>query len=235
MAHNRKIKRAVDRISNLPDEILQHILCFIPIDLAITTSILSRRWRLVWCEIPSLSIDVDTLTAASVNKTLTRYTALKTKSFNLTITPYTQNISYIDRLIKFAMSHNVENLSLDFFRYYCEYKLPDFFCNTSSVKHLNINLGFSHMIVPECTVFWTSLQNLSLSCCRFSDESMAKTLSGCPVLENLTLYNCYELKVLDLSKIPTSEKIRCKAYRAAGFGVNENCGTTHPLSQIVKL
>ncbi|KAF2555077.1 hypothetical protein F2Q68_00017391 [Brassica cretica] len=55
-------------------------------------------------------------------------------------------------------------------------------------------------MVLECTVSWTSLQKLSLSCSRLSDESMAKILSGCPILENLTLYDCWELKVLDLSK-----------------------------------
>uniref|UniRef100_A0A0D2ZRD2 Uncharacterized protein n=1 Tax=Brassica oleracea var. oleracea TaxID=109376 RepID=A0A0D2ZRD2_BRAOL len=200
MANDRRIKSAVDLISNFPDVILQHILCFIPIELAITTSRLSRRWRHVWCEIPSLSFNADTLTAASVNETLTRYTAPNTKSFHLTITPYPENIPYIDRLIKFAVSHNVENLSLDFSSHYYV-KLPDFFCNSSSVKQLNIDIGFSHMIVPEyCTVSWTSLQKLSLSCGRLSDESMANILSGCPVLENLTLHNCVELKVLDLSK-----------------------------------
>ena len=200
MANDRRIKSAVDLISNFPDVILQHILCFIPIELAITTSRLSRRWRHVWCEIPSLSFNADTLTAASVNETLTRYTAPNTKSFHLTITPYPENIPYIDRLIKFAVSHNVENLSLDFSSHYYV-KLPDFFCNSSSVKQLNIDIGFSHMIVPEyCTVSWTALQKLSLSCCTLTDESMANILSGCPVLENLTLYNCVVLKVLDLSK-----------------------------------
>ncbi|KAH0854459.1 hypothetical protein HID58_069156, partial [Brassica napus] len=100
---DRKFKGAM--INNLPDVILQHILCFIPTKLAInvilqhipcfvptklaiSTSILSRRWRHVWCDIPSISLVVDPYTAASVNETLTRYTAPKTKSFHLTITPF---------------------------------------------------------------------------------------------------------------------------------------------------
>ena len=70
MDDDKKIKAAVDMISNLPDVILQHIICYIPIKIATSTFLLSRRWRHVWCNIPSLTLDVDTLTAASVNKTL---------------------------------------------------------------------------------------------------------------------------------------------------------------------
>ncbi|KAF2569657.1 hypothetical protein F2Q68_00024039 [Brassica cretica] len=82
MADDRKIKGAVDLISNLPDVILHHILCFISTKLAISTSLLSRRWRHVWCDIPSISLKANTLTtAASINKTLNRYTAPKTTNF----------------------------------------------------------------------------------------------------------------------------------------------------------
>ncbi|KAG5398372.1 hypothetical protein IGI04_020186 [Brassica rapa subsp. trilocularis] len=138
MADDRRIKAAVDLISNLPDEILQHILCFIRIELAITTSLLSRRWKHVWCEIPSLSLDATILTAASVNKTLSHYTAPKTKSFHLK-TYRSKYTPHINRWIKFAMSHNVENLSLDFWANSYPYKLPDFFYNSSSFRQLNIN------------------------------------------------------------------------------------------------
>ncbi|XP_009145915.1 putative F-box/LRR-repeat protein At3g18150 [Brassica rapa] len=199
MADDRRIKAAVDLISNLPDEILQHILCFIRIKLAITTSLLSRRWKHVWCEIPSLSLDATILTAASVNKTLSHYTAPKTKSFHLK-TYRSKYTPHINRWIKCAMSHNVENLSLDFWANSYPYKLPDFFYNSSSFRQLNIKLIFFHTIVPECTVSWKFLRKLSLSGCTLSDESLAKILTGCPILEYLTLCHCSELKVLDLRK-----------------------------------
>ncbi|CAN6892295.1 unnamed protein product [Brassica oleracea] len=138
MADDRRIKAAVDLISNLPDEILQHIHCFIPIKVAITTSLLSRRWKHVWCEIPSLSLDATILTAASVNKTLSHYTAPKTKSFHLK-TYRREYTPHINRWIKFALSHNVENLSLYFWVNSYPYTLPDFFYNSSSFKQLNIN------------------------------------------------------------------------------------------------
>ncbi|CAN6885563.1 unnamed protein product [Brassica oleracea var. botrytis] len=211
MTDDRKIEGAEDLISNLPDVILQHILCFVPTTKdAISTSLLSRRWRYVWCEVPSLSLDVGTLTTAAwVNEALTRYTAPKTKSFHLTIKYVMKNIPYMDTWIKFAMSHNVENLSLNFLHYYGGYKLPDFFYNSSSVKQLNItSCCYKHTI---CTVSWTSLHKLSLRFCTLFDESMAKILSGCPVLEYLKLYHCGELNVLDLSQSPrlrTLEVIR---------------------------
>ncbi|CAF2100455.1 unnamed protein product, partial [Brassica napus] len=79
MREDRKVKGAVDKISNLPDVILQHILCFVPTTkVAISTSLLSRRWRHVWCEVQSISLDVDSLTSDPVIETLTRYTAPKT-------------------------------------------------------------------------------------------------------------------------------------------------------------
>ncbi|EOA37715.1 hypothetical protein CARUB_v10012443mg, partial [Capsella rubella] len=65
---------------------------------------------------------------------------------------------------------------------------------------LTYKLTFSDNFTPKYSVVWTSLRKLYLSYCRVSDESIAKILSGCPVLENLTLYVCYRLKVLDLSK-----------------------------------
>ena len=49
-------------------------------------------------------------------------------------------------------------------------------------------------------MFWTSLKKLSLSRIFLSAESLAKILSGCPVLQSLTLYYCHKPSVLDLSK-----------------------------------
>ncbi|KAH0854487.1 LOW QUALITY PROTEIN: hypothetical protein HID58_069154, partial [Brassica napus] len=173
-------------INNLPDVILQHILCFIPTKLAInvilqhipcfvptklaiSTSILSRRWRHVWCDIPSISLVVDPYTAASVNETLTRYTAPKTKSFHLTITPFRENIPYIDiESISFQISYTTVLLSSNS-KYILNIR---WFSNAPCLGHPYRN----------------SLMNPWL---RFYQVVL---------LENLTLYDCWELKVLDLSK-----------------------------------
>ncbi|CAE6006948.1 unnamed protein product [Arabidopsis arenosa] len=189
----------VGLISSLPDSILQHILSFIPTKLAIRTSLLSKRWTHVWCDIPSLSLDDETLKAASI--TLNRFTSLKIMNFHLNST-MKQNIPHINKWVEFAISRNVENLSLDFWNPGSSYKfeIPDFFYVNSSVKQLTIKLSFTDLMVHACSLSWTSLKKLYLRNCNLSDESMAKILSGSPLLESLTLYFCNELRVLDVSK-----------------------------------
>ncbi|XP_071734087.1 uncharacterized protein [Rutidosis leptorrhynchoides] len=46
-----------DRISNLPDDIIHHILSFLDLKYAMQTSALSKKWKLVWTFLPRLNLD----------------------------------------------------------------------------------------------------------------------------------------------------------------------------------
>ncbi|XP_044337342.1 putative F-box protein At1g49610 [Triticum aestivum] len=65
-----------DRISILPDHLLQHILSFIPAQDAVRTGVLSRRWQHVWVEAPTFAFSDDTRSTAgfadSLEKVLAR-------------------------------------------------------------------------------------------------------------------------------------------------------------------
>ncbi|CAA7036759.1 unnamed protein product [Microthlaspi erraticum] len=102
MSNERIDSHKQSQISSLPDEILQHILSFVSTKFAIRTSLLCSRWRHVWSNMPSLCFDNTTLKAASINKTLTFYTALKMMDFHLK-TNSALNVPHIDKWIEFAM------------------------------------------------------------------------------------------------------------------------------------
>nr|ACM17615.1 F-box family-3 [Oryza sativa f. spontanea]ACM17657.1 F-box family-3 [Oryza rufipogon] len=46
----------VDRLGDLPDEVLQHILGFLPAQEAVQTCVLARRWRHLWKSVATLCI-----------------------------------------------------------------------------------------------------------------------------------------------------------------------------------
>ncbi|KAI7742257.1 hypothetical protein M8C21_033990, partial [Ambrosia artemisiifolia] len=46
-----------DRLSNLPEDTLSHILSLMPTKFAVRTSILSKRWRYTWMLVTNLYFD----------------------------------------------------------------------------------------------------------------------------------------------------------------------------------
>ncbi|TVU16759.1 hypothetical protein EJB05_36913, partial [Eragrostis curvula] len=62
MRHSSRAKeaampRGVDRISALPDGVLEHVLGFLPADRAVQTSVLARRWRHLWRSMRRLRLE----------------------------------------------------------------------------------------------------------------------------------------------------------------------------------
>ncbi|CAM8882155.1 unnamed protein product [Rhodiola kirilowii] len=59
MAGNNRGNDESDRITKLPDEIIGHILSYLPICDALRTSVLSRRWRCSWTKTVQLNLYYD--------------------------------------------------------------------------------------------------------------------------------------------------------------------------------
>lgn len=61
---NRSLKRVKcmegmeDRLSNLPDSVIRHILSLTDAKSAVQTSVLARKWRLQWASVPGYTLDL---------------------------------------------------------------------------------------------------------------------------------------------------------------------------------
>ncbi|CAN7051232.1 unnamed protein product [Brassica rapa subsp. trilocularis] len=203
-----------DFISSMPDEILHHIISFNTTKLAVKTSVLSRRWRHVWCETSCLSFRGLESTARGINQTLISYRSLKLTSFRLDNAYYAtaareinpsmiplSTCSFYFFLFKkvatiffFASSFSNSWTGSD-------YTCPHLFFFSSSLEQLDLKFA----LIPICTtVSWKILRNLTL-------KSTANILSGCPILETLELIYCHGLPPrLDLSKSLNLRRLEIK-------------------------
>ncbi|KAG5516736.1 hypothetical protein RHGRI_037464 [Rhododendron griersonianum] len=190
---------SVDRIGELPEPLLVHILSFLQIEDAVKTQVLSKRWKYLCSFIPSLvfrsdSVDRDIYEFAEfVNNTLTLCNCTRLKKFAVVCRFYF--IQYYETKVnlwtRFAAGKGTEILHLDFHRleeYTYEescYELPQHLYSNSSFRELHFS---SCSVTPKAGVDWNSLKKLSIGYVGLSDEVIQKILVGSPVLEILELY-----------------------------------------------
>ncbi|XP_058773562.1 F-box/FBD/LRR-repeat protein At3g14710-like [Vicia villosa] len=114
----------IDMISALHENILGHILSFIPIVDAVHTSVLSRRWIEVWKFITSLKFDDSLLHHEKkmpkqqfvdfVEKVLFQLTNSNIQSFSLWLTSYQYDASLITAWISFILGRRVQKLHIQY-------------------------------------------------------------------------------------------------------------------------
>ncbi|KAK1384293.1 hypothetical protein POM88_022028 [Heracleum sosnowskyi] len=185
----------VDRISDLPDSLLLHILSFLPVKSAALTSSLSKRWLHLFMSLPILDFDDDDFSQKPTTFTKFVDYMLMTRTDNVILERFSLNCgahvdadhvdSWLWRPVKYY-SVQVIKLYLAFTE---PYKLPTevYTCTTLQVLSLSWNILID---VPEIL----SLPRLSiLELCEVtlsSSHSFEKLLLNCPVLEQLLIQDC---------------------------------------------
>ncbi|KAI3455318.1 hypothetical protein Pfo_011981 [Paulownia fortunei] len=193
----------IDRISNLPNEVLCHILSFLPTKYAVATSILSTKWKDLFPLIPNLRLRLDDtllLHPESASGTyLISFMNFADRLLNVTLcgVPYIYAFclicqkfddgQYIANWIHAALRLNVKRMDLRIRRLKNSNFLLDslFGCNIVS---LNLLLDFADD-APECRFSLPNLKMLSVQYMKFSAANVL--LACCPLLEYLVVYNCY--------------------------------------------
>uniref|UniRef100_A0A7N2LR32 F-box domain-containing protein n=1 Tax=Quercus lobata TaxID=97700 RepID=A0A7N2LR32_QUELO len=207
-----------DRLSELPIEVLQHILSFLPTKQVFQSTLLSTIWRHVWTTFPTLkfdstnkrnSEDVKRIKAnfyKFVEKTLRirhhQSERSQIKNFELVeVLPHSKSMSRVDRWNSFVLESDVEELNLKFRYSLIDYILPQAVLCAKSLTALTL-----HTCKLESTccgdINLPSLKKLSLTFVYADDQVFRNLVSGCPVIEDMKFGNCRGIKSMKFFGLP---------------------------------
>ncbi|THF93990.1 hypothetical protein TEA_028463 [Camellia sinensis var. sinensis] len=182
-----------DRISNLPDSLLIHILSFLETRYAIRCSILSTKWRNLWASVPNLIFHIDSHSNRYfdfIDRVLLVHDLPQILSFTFTGKSWVDiEPNRFNSWICAAIKRRVRDIHVDFSN---EFRIQSlnfprsfFSCETL----VNLTLGFEACIIsnlPNSTYF-PNLKSLKI-CVAHPNDSLTPTLfSCCPLLEILYL------------------------------------------------
>ncbi|XP_060179750.1 F-box/LRR-repeat protein At3g03360-like [Lycium barbarum] len=209
----------VDRLSDLPEPILIHILSMLGEGKEVVRSgVLSTRWRFLWMSVPvslyyHLPVDQgenevhDFVT--SINRELHYWRSCqKIRRFSVFFDIREEKfVSDVDLWVYFATKlANVEDFTLGlFFMNDQIYEFPQFAYKNTSLR--NLFLWFCQLN-PSGSVNWSSLVSLSIMYPKNTTEGvMEKVLAGCPNLECLRLHYLRGIHHLEISNVKLRELI----------------------------
>ncbi|KAG6512930.1 hypothetical protein ZIOFF_031069 [Zingiber officinale] len=257
-----------DYLSNLPDELLTHILSFLPTLDSIRTSVLARRWRHVWTSVPVIDFSYLQLKSTMIkrffasrgDKSASRLRLSGLSNFDLGIKYICPSFNcdfdcescmsrdiLVCTMVDYAKSHDARHVTLLrlFFQYLSDCFYDQLF-DWPSLESLDLEVvgckngtlfNFSKSVI---SLRLSNLKTLSLSLGQngIHDESLAKLLSACPVLEELTLSAKYfraahrpirieAPNLLRLTLIPTPSKLQINCQKLEYLMLKPEVNLTH--------
>ncbi|OMP02165.1 hypothetical protein COLO4_11298 [Corchorus olitorius] len=250
MAKQANIGGRLDKISNLPDKVLCHIISFLPMKEAVRTCILSTRWRYLFASMTRLHLDDDQFRPRhhqtpppSVNSFMNFVDRLFFFSSKASLECFGLNFSKRSGIdssriygwICAALWRGVKELDLLFLRFEDhQLMLPSIlFTNCKSLVTLKLAMNYSFMNVPSGACF-PNLKNLCVTNIKFTDDdTVQRLISSCLVLEDLVIDECRfeKISVLNICtpsvkrlelKMPTQEAIVLAFQNLAELKIIEN-------------
>lgn len=222
----------IDRISELPDSVLHHILSFLTTKYTVQTSLLSKRWRHLWASVPALDLtdesfdrvgdgsreDFDTHNFENfVDTVLLLRDASDLRSFSLRCYNYFDE-GHVHRWIRHATKYNPKVLQIEFPEgVICRLPLGILPCR--SLEELSMTLDYNVELGPPKIM--GCLRRLHIQWAFGENGLMENLNSSCPVLEDLDLHNC-ELDALCIS----SNTLKRLSIKDCKIGGNENLIST---------
>ncbi|KAK2634112.1 hypothetical protein Ddye_028904 [Dipteronia dyeriana] len=229
MMENKRTKtffEEMDRISELPEPILNHVLSFLSFKEVVQSSVLSKRWEKVWLTCPVLEFDekvfnkyLDWYEYRKLNKHVQRrrnalfncltgimrnyrdnVISIKKFTMSLFLSDDRAFTSFVNHCIYYAIGCNVSEIKL-LFRFVCgetyKYNLPQIVLFAKSLEVLELQ-GCNVGLPTSDHLKLSSLRKLCLSNVRVDDRMIENLVGGCPLIEYLNFNLCEGFKCLEL-------------------------------------
>ncbi|XP_019450499.1 PREDICTED: putative F-box/FBD/LRR-repeat protein At4g03220 isoform X2 [Lupinus angustifolius] len=203
---------AIDRISDLPDDVLHQILFLVPIKCVAQMSVLSKRWKLLWSTFPDL--DFTTLNPFDISSKnlkfstpmdfITQVLSVRDKHSDIRVLCFRGGLGFsrLNSLFRSAIKHNVRELDIEVTTSVTKddyFNFPRCVIGSESLRVLKLKSGFR---LPPSSIMrdgFQSLHTLSLSLVILYNQPYLSDLfseSSFPLLKNLHLDMCFGLKYL---------------------------------------
>jgi hypothetical protein len=206
----------VDRISNLPDSLLSHILSFLTIKESVTTSILSSRWKPLWTLVPNLVLAENEFEGIPLSSDedeeqspnnryrfahiVARVCAIRNanplKKFRLHWYNECDPI-HADTWVRAAIARDLEELDL----HLCPRHLFNFSYSVKTLVVLKLRGNIVINLPSSTSLGFPRLKNLHLKWVKYANhDSFSILLNCCPVLQDLCIkIQCDWKKILKIN------------------------------------
>jgi len=196
MSTRRKVNDAEpDRISCLPDHVIDQILSHLPIREAVSTSVLSSKWRYNWTTLPDLVFDRHCVSAAFQDRSVIKKKL--TRNIDHVLLLYFGQINKfklsqaglisataIDRWIFHLSRRSIKELVLDILSGQ-PYRIPWCLFSCQSLHHITL---CNCLLKPPSTIEgFKNLKSLDLDHVTMAQDAFENMISGCPLLDKLRL------------------------------------------------
>ncbi|KAG7627299.1 F-box domain [Arabidopsis thaliana x Arabidopsis arenosa] len=212
----------------LPDDLLVQILYLLPTKEAVSTSVLSKRWRTLFTRSDNLDFHnpisgrpEDILKSFNdfVDSSLAFQGGKHIKKFSLHTKTNTFEYDVLDHWICNALEHGVSELHLHLMHesWPWLFSIPSKVFNSSSLVKLSLGSRLYCPSFPPDTSL-PALKVLLLDSILFRDDQLSNVfLAACPALEDLTIHHTYHPCVISSKSIKKLSLSVNSGYYGAGY------------------